>query len=411
MNVSTKVTPAMPDGLRHLAGRILDPDTHEQMPAQVWAREISPAMEELAHHWMNMGLDCNYELNHPNVPGYTTDDKPIDPASIWKQKGCASPGSVDIHRRLDVMDAMGIKRQLMFPTAGLFAIYFLYLDKSYGLASTVKRDHKEYGYELMHGYNAWGKKIAKISDRIRPVLPVLTENVNDLYDTATDLIENGIRAIWMPSGVLPGGKSPAHPDLDDLWSMFEKHNVALMLHGGLDSKIFGSDDWLDAPAFKGFRIFGEFKVDPWSMVNMSTTTRNFLTTTVLGGVFDRHPMLRMGIFEAQADWFGHLMESLDMMYAQDVGVVKAEERTTYRLPETPSATIRRNVRIGAFFFEPIDKYIRKYDMGDSLCFFSDYPHVEGGFDTMSSHYELVKPFGEEMVEKFFMKNAEWIVPD
>ena len=28
------------------------------------------------------------------------DDEPIDPATIWLQKGCASAGSVDIARRL-----------------------------------------------------------------------------------------------------------------------------------------------------------------------------------------------------------------------------------------------------------------------------------------------------------------------
>src|ERR1700728_4631861 len=109
----------------------MDPDTHEQMPAQACAREIGPIMEDLAHHWMNNGLSCNDERNHPNVPGYTADDKPITAETIWSQKGCASPGSVDIRRRLEVMDAMGIRRQLMFPTAGLFAIYFLYLHEGY----------------------------------------------------------------------------------------------------------------------------------------------------------------------------------------------------------------------------------------------------------------------------------------
>ena len=34
---------ALPEALKHLAGTIMDPDTHEQMPAQVWASEIVPA--------------------------------------------------------------------------------------------------------------------------------------------------------------------------------------------------------------------------------------------------------------------------------------------------------------------------------------------------------------------------------
>jgi len=40
-------------------------------------------------------------------------------------------------------------------------------------------------------------------------------------EMARELIDNGVRAIWMPSGMLPGGKSPAHPDLDPFWTMME----------------------------------------------------------------------------------------------------------------------------------------------------------------------------------------------
>jgi predicted TIM-barrel fold metal-dependent hydrolase len=402
---------ALPESLRHLAGRIMDPDTHEQMPAQVWAREIGPAMEDLAHHWLNNGLDCNDEKNHPNVPGYEADDKAIEAATIWKQKGCASPGAVDVRRRIEVMDAMGIRRQLMFPTAGLFAMYMLYLDPGYGLAKGVKHpDKKAYGYELMHAYNAWGKKVAKISDRVRPVLPVLAETPEELFNTARDLIENGIRALWLPSGVLPGGKSPAHPEHDRFWAMLAKHNVAMLLHGGLDSKIYGTDEWWDVPAFKGYKVFGEFRLDPWSMANTPTTSRNFLTTMLLGGVFDKNPMLRVGIFEASAEWIGHMCDALDFLHGQDLGVVKGATRTTYRLPELPSKYVKRNVRVGPFIFEPVDKYIRQYDLGDVLCFSTDYPHVEGGFNPMERMYGLIQPLGEQMVEKFFVKNAEWLLP-
>ncbi|NIB32271.1 hypothetical protein HBB16_11770 [Pseudonocardia sp. MCCB 268] len=41
---------------------------------------------------------------------------PIEPCDIWKIKGPPAP-SVDMHRRLEVLDTMGIDRQLVFPTA------------------------------------------------------------------------------------------------------------------------------------------------------------------------------------------------------------------------------------------------------------------------------------------------------
>jgi predicted TIM-barrel fold metal-dependent hydrolase len=405
--------PNLPSELQHLAGQIMDSDTHEAMPAQVWTREIGPVMKDLAQHWLTSEINSNVEKNHPNVPGYTADDSPVDRDKVWSQKGCASPGAVQIRRRLEVMDVMGVRRQLMYPGAGLYAHYLLYLDNDYGFASSIKRPNiKEYGAEAVAAYNDWGVRVAQYSDRVRPVLPVFAETMNDLMDKTTNLVNNGIRAIWM-FAVLPGGKSPAHPDLDPFWDLLERNNVTLCIHGGLESKIFGTDAWWEVPAFQGYRVFGEFRLDPWSMAHTHTRPRNFLLTVVLGGVFDRHPMLRFAITEAGADWIGHLCDHLDLWHAQDLGgvVVKGQARTTYRLPRLPSDYIKRNVRVTPFNFEPVDKYIRQYDLSNVLCFSSDYPHVEGGFNPAHRNYELLQPLGEEVVEKFFVKNAQWILPD
>jgi predicted TIM-barrel fold metal-dependent hydrolase len=414
MNAAAQIT-NLPEGVRHLAGRILDTDTHEAMPAQVWGREIDSVMQDLADHWLNCGTDSTMEKNHPNVRGYTADQQPIDPAKIWATKGCASPGASDVRRRIEVMDIMGVSRQLMYPGAGLYAHYLVYLDPSYGFASdvTAKRpDLKAYGYEAVKAYNQWGVKVARCSDRVRPVLPVVGETFQELLDNTQSLVSDGIRAVWMLAGKPPGGISPAHPEFEAYWDLLEKNKVTLCFHGGLESKIFGTDAWWDVPAFQGYKVFGEFRLDPWSMAHTHTPIRNFLLTMLLGGVFDRHPMLRVSITEAGADWVGHLCDHLDLWHAQDLGgVVVAGSRTTYRLPEKPSVYIKRNVRVTPFCFEPVDKYIRQYDLGGVLCFSSDYPHVEGGFDPANRNYERVKPFGEEMVEKFFVKNAEWVLPE
>src|SRR5262245_6887552 len=107
---------ALPDELRSWAGEIMDVDSHEMMPAQVWRREFGALVDPLVHEWLNNGQDVTHNPNHPNVPGYEHDDAPVDPASIWRVKGSRAPGAVDIARRDRVMDAMGVSRQLMFAT-------------------------------------------------------------------------------------------------------------------------------------------------------------------------------------------------------------------------------------------------------------------------------------------------------
>ena len=396
--------------LRHLAGQILDIDSHEMLPAQVWVREMGPITQDLATMWLNNGESIHTDRNHPNVPGYREDDAPIDAESIWQSKGATAPGAADPRRRVAVMDMMGIKRQLMFPTAGMKGVFLVHLHPDYGHGKELPRDPKEYGLDLVKAYNRWGMKVARYSDRVRPVLPVFAQSVDALMETARELIDNGIRAIWMPSGMPPGGKSPAHPDLDPFWTLMEENNIAVCLHIFLDSKIFGTDVWSDAPAFKGFKILGEFRVDPWSMANQHTTSQNFVLTMVLGGVFERHPMLRFGVVELGAGWIGPLCDHLDMWHDQDPVRVK-KGSNLFRLSQPPSFYVKRNIRASGFDFEPFGKYIRQYGLEDVLCFATDYPHVEGGKNPVGRIYGELQPLGQQVVEKVFVTNGQWLLPD
>jgi predicted TIM-barrel fold metal-dependent hydrolase len=399
----------LPPPLRDLAGRIVDIDSHEMLPLQVWERELGPCMKAIAGVFEGSGITAHDEYNHPNLPGFTADEAPISPETIWSQKGSGAPGAADVARRTEVMDLMGVKRQLMFPTAGLHALTLMNVEPDCGYFPEIDGDRVAYGRACAAAYEAWGLKVAKISDRVRPVLPVVGQTVPELMENARRLLAGGIRAVFLPTGVLPGGRSPAHPDLDPFWALMTANDVAVTLHINVDGKIFGTDEWGNAPAFEGYRFLGEFRSDPWSTAHTHIMAQTFLATTVMGGVFDRHPKLRLGIIELGAVWVGPLCDLLDMWWGSSVSI--KQPPGCYRLPEKPSNYIRRNVRVSPFYFEEIDRYIRLYDLGEVLCFASDYPHIEGGFDPVGAFYERLAPFGREQVEKFFVTNGEWLLPD
>jgi hypothetical protein len=400
-------TATMPGPLRRLAGQIVDIDSHEMLPLQVWEREIGPCMRDIATAFARSETIAE-ECNHPSAPGYQADDAPVEPGSIWAQKGPRAPGAADVRRRLDVMDVMGVKRQLMFPTAGLHALTLMNVEPDCGYFPGVQGDRVAYGKACAAAYNEWGLRAGRCSDRVRPVLPVCGDTVAEFTAEALRLVDGGIRAIFLPAGVLPGGVSPAHPDLDPFWEAMAARDVTVCLHINVDGKIYASDAWFQAPAFEGFRFLGEFRSDPWSTSSTHVTAQNFLMTMVMGGVFDRHPRLRFGIIELGAVWVGPLCDLLDMWYGVSFG---PQAPGRYRLPEKPSFYIRRNVRVSPFHFEAIDRYIRLYDLGDVLCYASDYPHIEGGFDPMGDFYRRLAPLGEEQVEKFFVRNGAWLLPD
>ncbi|NIB30752.1 hypothetical protein HBB16_01815 [Pseudonocardia sp. MCCB 268] len=51
-------------------------------------------------------------MHQPDIVG---DVSPIEPCDIWKIKGPPAPSAIDMHRRLEVLDTMGIDRQLVSP--------------------------------------------------------------------------------------------------------------------------------------------------------------------------------------------------------------------------------------------------------------------------------------------------------
>jgi len=272
----------------------------------------------------------------------------------------------------------------------------------------IKNDRVEYGKLLCKAYTDWAIGARKASDRINFMLPLIADSVDELMSQARHLVDNGIKGVWLPSNLPPGNKSPAHEELDPFWQLMEDNNITVSLHTGPDNP-YKTMEWGNASVFDHYRTLGEFRTDPWALSHYHITARNFLAVMIVGAVFERHPKLRFGCIELGASWVGDLIEALDQWWSLKVGYGTEK---AFRLTNPPSFYLRRNVRVSPFDFEPIDVFINRNPvLGDIMCFASDYPHVEGGKDPVGAWYKRLKPFGPEMVEKFFVTNAQWLMPD
>lgn len=399
----------MPPVLEKYTGRITDLDSHEMIPTEMWVETYGPEAKGMVDIWDVNPNDENVDKNSPKVPNYPGDILPID-AKVIDLKGPRAPGAVDPGRRVEVMDALGIGRQLMFASyMGGYGMMLLLNSDNPEFMASVKGDRRATGRKFIDLHNRWCKDLVNFSGRIRPVALLEGDTVKDICNSAKDLVDSGIRAVQMSSGVLPGGVSPAHTDLDPLWALLAEANCAVTLHIGQEGKFFETRKWGDSPMFAGYKTFGEFSIDPWSLATLHFSHANFTSTMVVGGVFDRHPTLRFGVIEVGAYWLGELIETLDFWH------IKADKMFnvpgTYKLPELPSFYMKRNVRVTPFPFDDVGKMLERYDVADILAFSSDYPHVEGGKDTLKVLYDKVAPFGEDVVEKFFVTNGEWLLPD
>jgi len=413
------VKPALPESVMPYAGRIIDIDSHEMVPAEKWVEEWG----EIVAPWAERAMAINPNGGAQNiisVPGYQGDIAEMDPVAVWTTKGPTAPGAADMGRRLDLMDVMGLSKQLMFPSGpglGGMALYGSPNDaEKYGLSKLGVTNDTFYDFarKFMSTYNEWAKKVSAISPRFRPVGMAYGDTPEELLEVTKDMVDGGIRAIMVASPRMPGGVSPANNALDPFYALLEDENVAMTLHIGGEDLFLRTNEWSKASAFEGYKETTEVLLNPWKLSTYHLAAQNFIGTMVMGGVFDRHPGLRVGITEFTAYWVGPLARALDIWHEQDYSLKPknfADGSEGRRLPKKPSEYIKSNIRVSPFDFEPVGEYIEMYGLEDVYCFASDFPHLEGGKDAVGRFASSVEPLGERVMEKFFVTNGQFLLPD
>jgi len=388
------------------SSRILDVDSHEMIPVHMWGEafgeEVSRLLAPLAK-----GLLSRSGVNSTVRDDIKGDLNPITEEAVWTQRGPDAPGAIDIGRRTAVLDAMGIERQLLFPTFALFGINLFYnpVAPAFFGFDPKEVDQRSAGRMAIESFNRWAsRERSRIGgDRVRSVAVILTDSVQSMMADAQRLLADGFRIFWIPA-LPPGDTSPADAALDPFWALAAKSNVPVVLHVGTEFA-FSSPAWYaNVPSFAyGMKTSIEFPIEPYRASTIHLATEAFLSAMVLGGVFERHPALRFGVIECGAQWLGPLAENLDLWSGQ----------YGKRLPltMTPSAYLARNVRVTPYHFEPVDQYFERYpELASVYCYGSDYPHIEGGKNSRRLMEERLDRLGADIVESFFIRNGELLLP-
>jgi predicted TIM-barrel fold metal-dependent hydrolase len=398
---------AIPQELLPLAGRMIDTDTHESLPINHWVERYGSVAQKFAEALTLSGL--------PVKETREADDTEINAETVWQKKRLAAPGAFDFKRRLDVMDLTGIDKQIVFPGAmGLMGLWFYSNAGNPGILRSIEgseNDRRGYAKKILTAYNDWTVRVKAESSRFYPVAILQAETPEGYVAEAKRLVEMGVTGLWMPSSIPPAGISPAHSVFDPLWDVLASSRIPLFAHVGSDAGFLKTETWKEAPAFEGFRLGDEFSLDPWTLSTNHRATENFLTTLIVGGVFDRHPDLMYAAMESGGNWIGPLAEHLDL-WIEHSGVFVGPTAPKPKIKLAPSEYIRRNVRVAPFGFEDVGHYIKLYNMPEVYCYQSDFPHLEGGKNPMGDTVESFKRagLGMDVMEKFYVTNALDLLP-
>ncbi len=399
----------LPSAIAAFAGRINDIDSHECTPIQHWVDEFGSAIVPLRDACLPIANQhAGREVNN-TMPPPMADDAPIDSHNVWNLKMEYAPGAFDFRRRLEVLDFTGVSRQILFPGAApIFAHALINKADDPSVFRTITTDRKAYGVKMVDLYNDWVGRLSRDQDRIRPTAILIGDTPDDLYLRMSRLIKAGVRAFMISPDTPPGGVSPADPALDRVWALAAAAGCPILAHIAISENFLKTLVWREAPLFKGWMLGGEFSLDPWTLSTMHFAVQNYLTTLVMGGVFQHHPKLIFGTAEFTGHWVGPLAENLDRWHKNAPFPSNKGERPLKKLP---SEFIRENVRIMSFEFEPIGKYIDNFGLDEVYCYASDFPHHEGGKDPMNKFLASLSGKSPETIRKFFVDNGKALLPD
>jgi predicted TIM-barrel fold metal-dependent hydrolase len=192
------------------------------------------------------------------------------------------------------------------------------------------------------------------------------------------IADHGFVATFAPGFV-------THPDMPPLfdqswerfWSLCEERGLALVVHAG-----FGFDHGAVYPEveriYKFVKDSGGSELDLASKLTLEIFNGEFFSDLrprrpmwqlMLGGVFDRHPQLKLLLTEVRADWIPATLRHLDAIYESNRADLPAKRK--------PSEYWHSNCQAGASFVHKAEVEMRHEIGVDTIAFGRDYPHPEG----------------------------------
>ncbi len=262
-------------------------------------------------------------------------------------------------RRLSVLEEQGIHAEVTFPgpvlAGGLSPAMYLGSQTAKGLEPV---------WPALHAYNRWLSEFCSAAPGRRAgCIPV------DLHDMDRAVSEIAwARGAGLFGGVMLPAMSiksglPGYADeyYEPLWSACEEQDLVINLHTGASGAATDAKYLYDAE-HGGF--LGLYEVFVF--------TRRPLWFMIFGGVFDRHPKLKVVVTENGVQWLPSLIRDMESFFDTHGG---APIRSYLEL--RPSEYFDRHVYLAGSLMKRYEAEMREEIGIGRLMWGADYPHLEG----------------------------------
>lgn len=290
----------------------------------------------------------------------------IDLDSEWKAgvSSFMSPLNWDSAKRLEALETEGIVAEVIFPnTTPPFFPNGL-------LAAPGPRTQDEYDrrWAGVKAHNRWLKEFCDDAPGRRfGVAQLFIDNVEDAVAEIRWAKEAGLRQVLLPSDHHLKLNQLYYRSLDPIWSVCEELDMPVGRHGA----VVGSD--ADPDSIAESHAMGVFETIYFG--------QRTIPQMVLGGVFERHPDLKLVFTElGNGGWALDAAANLDgfVMGSQLPGSIieMFAGEATAKLSKMPSEYCRHHIYHGLFATPSV--MARRHEIGlDHMMWGADFPHHEG----------------------------------
>ena len=262
-------------------------------------------------------------------------------------------------RRLAVLEDQGIHAEVVFPgpvlAGGLSPAMYLG-------GQTAK--NLEPVWPALHAYNRWlAEFCAAAPGRRAACLPIDFHEMERAIEELAWARSAGIfGGVMLPAMSVRSGL-PGYADeyYEPFWSACEDLDLVVNLHTGASGTATDAKYLYDE---KHGGFLGLYEVFVF--------TRRPLWFMIFGGVFDRHPKLKVVVTENGVQWLPSLVRDMESFFDTHGG---APVRSYLKM--RPSEYVERHVYLGGSLMKRAEAEMR-HEIGiDRLMWGADYPHLEG----------------------------------
>jgi predicted TIM-barrel fold metal-dependent hydrolase len=351
VSCDTHIGPRLVDDLRpYCQKNLLDEFDHYADSLQEKRARAAEARKRVSFGGSNMGDDWGVRLANLETPGH-----------------------FDMHARLRDFDNDGVAAEVVFHDSQNGEPIPFQLDTLLARGTGEDQDFNllRAGY---HIYNQWLADVCSIEPERHIGLMALP-----MWDRDAAIAElQWGRSAGLKGVSFPTPKHYLEPYNDPAWDPFfsacEDLGVTLCNHGGAGAS---------GGMFPGAMSIAKFEISMMARICP-------MDQLIFGGVFERHPRLKLVLTESPGTWWSFVLKEMDSIYLTDTRSYGPSEKQ--RVPRLPSEYAAEQVFIGASFharFEADDAIEHGYD--DRVIWGSDYPHFEGTFQ-----HDAAGPNGEPM---------------